>query len=272
MGRILICKRQYGLNGEHQLTSEIVFAFTVLYSFAHMNTRKFALRCLLLLAYGAPLTVYALPESPELKVSQQLWLEFSNSEKATILSTFPQLEIIPSETVGVIQSVQAVNRSTPGTNSGAALGGALGQALYIDNAFKGSGSNYSATAQLGAALLGTAVGSSLDSAPQMRYVFNYGVRTLDGEMREVRVESGEEFTRPVGQCVFFPSITAAPASHCNTDKIQFLRKLSALSQAPKDAIISQEATGINVNCRVLGVGLMRLEKNVCIQMEGKIEK
>lgn len=234
-----------------------------------MNLRKVFLHCLLLYVSGAPLAIYA---SPELKVSQRVWLEFSNSEKATILSKFPQLEIIPSEAIGVIQSVQAVNRSTPGTNSGATLGGALGQTLYIDNALKGSGSNYSATAQLGAGLLGGALGSTLDSAPQVRFVFNYAVKTLDGEIREVRVASGDEFTRPVGQCVFFPKILAAPASYCITDKIQFLRKLSALSQAPQDAVISQEAAGMNVNCRVLGVGLMTLDKNACLQMEGKIEK
>jgi hypothetical protein len=56
------------------------------------------------------------------------------------------------------------------------------------------------------------------------------------------------------------------------DKIQFLKKLSALSLAPQDAIVSQESTGINVNCRVPGVGLMRLEKNICVQMDGVIEK
>lgn len=224
--------------------------------------------CLLYLSL-ASLPAYC---APELKVSQHVWLEFSNSEKAAILAKFPQVETIPSETIGVIQSVQAVNRSTAGTSSGAALGGALGQTLYIDNAFRGSGSNYSATAQLGVALLGAAVGATLDTAAQSRFVFNYGVKTLDGEIREVRVESGEEFTRPVGQCVFLPSISAAPANLCMTDKVQFLRKLSALSTAPADAVISQEITGINVTCRVPGVGLMRLEKNICIQMDGAVEK
>jgi hypothetical protein len=57
----------------------------------------------------ASLPVYA---APALQVSQHVWLEFSNSEKATILSKFPQIETIPSETIGVIQSVQTVNRST----------------------------------------------------------------------------------------------------------------------------------------------------------------
>lgn len=230
---------------------------------------KTILSSFLLLSSIAPLPAHS---APELKVSQQVWLEFSASEKAAILTKFPQVETIPSETIGVIQSVQAVNRSTAGTNTGAALGGVLGQTLYIDSAFRGSGSNYSATTQLGAALLGAAIGSTLDSAAQSRFIFNYGVKTLDGEIREVRVESGDEFTRPVGQCVFLPAISPAPASLCVANKVQFLKKLSALSLAPEEAVISQESTGINVTCRVPGVGLMRLEENVCIQMEGKVEK
>ena len=234
-----------------------------------MSTKRTFFRGCLILSFMASLPAFS---APELKVSQHLWLEFSTSEKTAILTKFPQVETIPSETIGVIQSVQAVNRSTVGTNSGAALGGALGQTLYIDSAFRGSGSNYSATTQLGVALLGAAMGSTLDSAAQSRFIFNYGVKTLDGEIREVRVESGDEFTRPVGQCVFLPEITPAPASLCAADKVQFLKKLSALSLAPEDAVISQESTGINVTCRIPGIGLMRLEENVCIQMEGKVER
>lgn len=234
-----------------------------------MNTKNTFLSSFLLFSSVVFLPAHA---APELKISQHVWLEFSNSEKAAILSKFPQVETIPSETIGLIQSVQTVNRSTAATSSGASLGGALGQALYIDNAFRGSGSNYSATTQLGAALLGATIGSTLDSGAQSRFVFNYGVKTLDGEIREVRVESGEEFTRPVGQCVFLPSISPAPASLCSADKVQFLKKLSALSLAPAGSVVSQETTGINVTCRVPGVGLMRLEKDVCIQMDGALEK
>ena len=218
---------------------------------------------------GASVTTFA---SPELTINQQLWLEFSDSEHIAIISKFPQIEVIPSDTVGIIQSVQIVNRSSPGTNSGASLGGALGQTLYIDSAFRGSGTNYSSTAQLGAAILGAAIGSSLDSAPQIRYVFNYAVKTVDGQIREIRVGSSEEFTRPVGQCVFIPSIAEAPVSLCNMDKVRFLKRLSALSHVPSGTIISDESTGIYVNCRVPEVGLMRLEKKICIQIEGGIEK
>jgi outer membrane lipoprotein SlyB len=238
-----------------------------------MNQLKFFVCSCVMLSSVVTLPVYA---APPLQVSQHVWLEFSVSEKVTLLAKFPQIETIPSETLGIIQSVQAVNRSTAATNSGAALGGALGQALYIDNAFRGNSTNYSATAQLGVALLGAVVGSSLDSAAQSRFIFNYGVKTLDGELREVRVEAVDEFTRPVGQCVFLPSISPAPVSLCIADKVQFLKKLSALAQAqapaPASAVISQESTVANINCRVPGVGLMRLEKNVCIQMDGAVEQ
>jgi outer membrane lipoprotein SlyB len=207
-----------------------------------------------------------------LTINQLLWAEFSQSERATLIAKFPNLELIPSESVGIIQSVQAVNRSTAGTNSGAALGGALAQTMYIDKAFSGSGNNYSATTQLGAGLLGALLGSSLDSSPTSRFLFNYGIRTLDGQIKEVRVESGDEFTRPVGQCVTLPGVVPAPVGHCAIDKLQFLKKLSAISQAPEGAVVSNELTGINVNCRVPGVGLMTLEKNSCLQMEGTVEK
>ena len=207
-----------------------------------------------------------------LTINQLLWAEFSQFEKATLIAKFPNLELIPAESVGIIQSVQVVNRSTAGTNSGAALGGALAQTMYIDKAFSGSGKNYSATTQLGAGLLGALLGSSLDSGPTSRFLFNYGIRTLDGQIKEVRVESGDEFSRPVGQCVTLPRIVPAPVGHCAIDKLQFLKKLNAISQAPESAVISNELTGINVNCRVPGVGLMTLEKNSCLQMEGIVEK
>lgn len=208
----------------------------------------------------------------ELKISQHVWSEFTIGERAILTSKYPQIELIPSDSIGIIHSVQAVNHSTPGTNSGAALGGALGQTLYIDNALKRSGSNYSATAQLGAALVGAAIGSSFDKESQARFIFNYGVRTLDGQLREVRVESVDEFTKPIGQCVSLPSITPVRASLCVVDKAEFLRKLDALLLAPPNTIISPEITGSNVHCRVPNVGLMTLEENTCNQMKGLIEK
>jgi len=207
-----------------------------------------------------------------LTINQQLWGEFSQAERATLLVKFPQLELIPMESVGIVQSVQAVNRSTAASNSGTVLGSAVGQAMYIDKAFSGSSNNYSATTHLGVGLLGAFIGSSLNTSAKTRFIFNYGIRTLDGQIREVRIESSDEFTRPIGQCVTLPDVIPAPMNVCAMDKVQFLKKLSAIATAPEGSVISDELTGINVKCRVSGVGLMTLERNSCLQMEGSIEK
>lgn len=207
-----------------------------------------------------------------IQVNQSLWGEFNASERISILSNFTDIEVVPTESVGIIQAAQVVNRSTPGTNSGAVLGGVIGQAAYVDHAFKGTNNNYSALTQVGAALLGAAAGSALDKAPQSSFIINYGVRTLDGQVRELRVTSYEEFTRPIGQCVFLPSMGIAPPSLCLSDKIQFIKQLTTKSEAPKEIVVKTEVKRVNVICRVPGVGLMTLEISACVQVEGVIEK
>lgn len=87
------------------------------------------------------------------QVVQHLWDQFSSEERFSMLSKFPDIAVIPSALIGVINSSQLVDRSTSGTNSGAIVGSALGQATYVDRAFNGSGSNYSATAQVGMGIL-----------------------------------------------------------------------------------------------------------------------
>lgn len=229
------------------------------------------MKFIIIFAVGMFALIAQAQQTVKIGTNQYVWNNFSKSEQATLIDKFPSIEIAPSESIGVVQSVQSVNRSTPGTRGGAALGATIGQAIYIDKAFSGN-NNYSATAQVGAAILGAALGSSLDSAPTTRFAFNYAIKTLDGQLREVRVDSADEFTRPVGQCVRIPEVVPVEASLCSTDKSMFLQKLSAIGQAPADALISQEKSGVNINCRIPGVGLMTLEKNTCLQMDGKIEK
>ena len=223
------------------------------------------------IATVAFLTCANAQQSINIAVNQHLWGNLSKSEQAEILERFPSIEITPTESVGVIQSVQTANRSTAGTRGGAILGATVGQAMYLDRAFSGN-NNYSATAQVGAALLGAALGSSLDASPTSRFVFNYAIKTADGQLKEVRIASADEFTRPIGQCVRVHDITPVDLSLCSSDKLMFIQKLSAIGMAPAGALISNEKTGISVNCRVPGVGLMTLEKNTCLQMDGKVEK
>lgn len=205
-------------------------------------------------------------------IMQNLWDDFSIDEKLSVSSKFQNIEILSSDSVGLINSVQSVDRSTKGTSSGAVLGSAISQAIYIDRAITNSGGSYSAKTHLGAGVLGAILGSALDEKPQQYYIFNYGVRTLDGQIRETRISSKDEFSRPIGQCVSFPDLNIIPASICSEDKIQFLKRIFAIAGAPNNVVISREYSGLQVKCNVPGVGFMTLEKNSCTQMNGEIEK
>lgn len=206
-----------------------------------------------------------------LLLNERIWSEFSKSERAAMLEKFPQLEIVPAASVGRIQSVQGVDRSTAPTNAGTVLGSAVGQAAYIDHALR-PGNNYSAKGHLGVALLGAIIGSGFDSAGQRKFIFNYAIKTMDGEIREVRVESTDEFTRPVGQCVKLPDVEPVESALCSADKLAFLKRLSAIGAADADAVIGREAAGVIVKCRIIGVGVVTLDKNACLQVGGKQER
>lgn len=209
--------------------------------------------------------------APAVRANQYLWAQFSAAERLSLMKKYPDLELVPTDAVGTIQSAQAADRSTAATHGGAALGSAVGQAAYIDHAFKGRGSSYSALTQVGAALVGAAVGSALDSPGQRKFLLSYGVRTADGEVREVRVESAEEITRPVGQCVFLADLAPASPSLCVTDKTQFLQQLIALEGAAQTPDVGA-ADNKPVSCRLPNVGLMTLEPATCRQLQGTIEK
>lgn len=207
-----------------------------------------------------------------IKISTALWDEFNKDERVLIISKFPEMEIISSENIGVIQSAQIVDRSISGSNHGAALGSAVGQAMYIDRAISNSGSNYSAITQLGAGILGSMLGSSLNRKPQRNFIINYAVKSIDGHMREVRQQSADEFTKLVGQCVSIPDLNTISNLLCSDTKIQFLRRISAIATAPSDAILMRENSEPPAKCIIPGIGMMMIEKNVCSQMNGIIER
>jgi hypothetical protein len=126
---------------------------------------------------------------------------------------------------------------------------------------------------VGAGLLGAAVGASLDSPGQTKFVLSYGVRTADGQVHEVRVESGDEIAKPAGQCVYLSDLTQAPAPLCISDKVEFLRLLSTMDAAGNGLQFAPSPQDRGpVPCRVPNVGLMTLNSAACRQLQGTIEK
>jgi len=233
---------------------------------------KMLLRRIFIIIFAFSFSLAA-ASAPVILVNQKIWSEFSAAEQIDLLSRFPGIEVIPSETVGMIQSSQVVNRSTASTHGGALIGSTVGQAAYIDQAFKGSGSNYSAISHLGVALLGGAIGSMLDTPGQTKFLMSYGIRTADGQVREVRVESIDEIALPAGRCVYLQNLSEADASLCIADKTQFLRQLSEAGKPSNERLASKSsASPVTVACRVPNVGLLTLEPTACNQLEGVVEK
>jgi len=112
--------------------------------------------------------------------------------------------------IGVISDVQQIDQSTQGTSGGAALGSTVASARYFDNS-----SNYSATGDLKASLLGAVLGSALDSPASVKIITRYTLRTMDGEIRTAdAVFNKAEFTLPRGLCVKFPSLEKLPQNLC----------------------------------------------------------
>ena len=134
---------------------------------------------------------------PTLNVSHDVWATLTIAHRNSVTSRYT-VEVSEKGRFARIVYVQPVNESTAGTNAGAQLGSALGQAQYID---KSSWSNYSARGQLGAAILGGLLGSALDARPQTVYRLVYTLKSGDGSIRVVERVSGSQIHIAPGLCI-----------------------------------------------------------------------
>lgn len=152
----------------------------------------------------------------QIKVSQSAWVALTPFEREYIQRSHI-VDLAELDSFGVIIDNQGVNESTPGTTGGANLGGAIGNAAYIDNAIKGG--NYSAKNQLAAGILGAILGSSLDSRPNAQYHFRYAVKLGNGNIQYFDEVKGDAFRHPAGVCVSVPNIALIDQQLCSQTAI-----------------------------------------------------
>ena len=141
-----------------------------------------------------------------LKVAQPVWAGLAQHERDAVQQRY-LIEVASPESFGIIVDNQGVDESTPGSNAGSNLGMAVGNAAYIDKAFRDG--SYSAKGQLGAMLLGGLVGAALDRPQVSRFHYRYTVRMGDGNIQYIDEVSQDPFRHPVGVCVNLPVITIA---------------------------------------------------------------
>lgn len=156
------------------------------------------------------------PPPPSVKsiahLSKGAWEELSAEEKAKLEGTHA-IRTHEPDRYGVITDVQTVDQSTPGTTGGAALGGAVASAAYIDRSLRGN--SYSVGANLAVGLLGAMLGSAADTAPVQQHKTRYTVKLADGEVQYFDEVKADSFRHSPGVCIHVPEITLATQNLCN---------------------------------------------------------
>ncbi|WP_157412401.1 hypothetical protein [Acidovorax sp. Root219] len=147
------------------------------------------------------------------RIKPAIWAGLADDERLAISSKW-RVELLHAGRYGWIADAQTVDESTPGTTGGAVLGGVLGQAAYVDRAFR-PGNNYSAGMQVLAGVLGAVAGSAMDRPPTPSFRTRYHVRTEDGSMVAVDQNRSDPFRMPLSTCVELPSLSDGDPSLCS---------------------------------------------------------
>lgn len=165
-----------------------------------------------------------------IKVPIHVWEGLTQEERDQATSQYI-IDLLPSDSIGVIIDVQGIDRSDPGTTGGQQLGAALGSAAYIDKAFSGK-SDYSAMTHLGASFLGAIIGSSLDRAPSAKYQYRYSIKTLNNKIEYLDEHTTDPFRKSLGACVLVPSIASVSQDLCSESVDSFRKRYSLLDSNP----------------------------------------
>lgn len=220
-----------------------------------------------------------------LKTNALVWGSLSEAERSSLRAHY-LVDVADGSSFGMIMDAQAVDESTPGTTGGAALGGAIGSAMYVDNAFKGpiQNWNYSAQGHLGAALLGAVIGSATDVPAQRLFRFRYTIKTANGDVRQTERVSDQPFRQPIGVCVALPALTVAPSGACETDVAAFrARYLAAAAPTPepRSAVASPAARSARtvpepiaatatIRCKIGSASVIATSAKNCTNAQGEI--
>ena len=217
-----------------------------------------------------------------IKVSQSAWLGLIPPEREIIQKKYV-VDLLEQDSFGIIIDNQGVNESTPGTNVGANLGGAVGNAAYIDNALKSG--DYSAKNQLAAGILGAVLGSTLDSRPNAQYHYRYAVKLGSGNIQYFDETKSDPFRHPVGVCVSVPYITLVEQQICtqtaaslrttylNMPAAQVVVEPTVAPIAPNRAAeprIAPDsgASSLQINCKIGTLAPVRTSAQKCELVKG----
>ena len=133
-----------------------------------------------------------------LQIRRSVWEELSDSERIKLQEGL-FVSVKDDSKFGRVIDRQVFDASTRGNSSGSQLGAVLGQAQYVDSSIpKGT---YSATGQVGAAILGAVIGSNFDQAGSRTFVVRYAIKRLDGKVSYADRYESTSLGESIGVCV-----------------------------------------------------------------------
>lgn len=174
----------------------------------------------------------------DLKVSEKKWNNLAVEQKEYINNRY-LVEISSDSQYGKIIDAQWVNESYYNTGAGSRLGSTLGQATYLDDT---NWHDYSAKNQVGAAILGSLVGSMLDKPTEIKYHFRYTMKTSSGDIITQDKYSSSKFHTPVGVCVNVNTVEIVNDKSCEESNIDTILKSMSVIILDKN-IIKKKTVG-----------------------------
>jgi hypothetical protein len=200
-----------------------------------------------------------------LLVNELVFLQLRAADRESVSARQPSMQVIPVQAVGRLISHQVIDRSKPASNAGSQLGGAVGQAAYVDQSFRQR--NYSAVGQLSAGLIGALVGSSLNRPAETKFLISYGIETMDGSVKAFITSSTNGVAAPNGQCVYAGDAMEAPNFLCADTLVGFLQRAKKFNSGGKASEI--EEVSDRISCKISTVGAISLSRDDCSKLGGK---
>lgn len=154
-------------------------------------------------------------------IPASLWTQLTPAQKIQV-STKYNINLLPDNMLAQIIDAQTLDKSIAASNAGSNLGATVGQAAYIDNAFKGDSINYSAIGQVGAAIVGAVVGSALDTNAVPIFKTRYTVKTKANEIQYIDDVTNSPLRHSLGLCVFTSPFGLDKDNLCNMNQNELL--------------------------------------------------
>lgn len=195
-----------------------------------------------------------------------LWNQLTSVQKAQISIKY-KINLLADNMLAQIIDAQTLDKSIAASNAGSNLGATVGQAAYIDNAFKGDSINYSAMGQVGAAIVGAVVGSALDANAVPIFKTRYTVKTKANEIQYIDDVTNSPLRHSLGLCVFTSPFGLDKDNLCNMNQNELFVYLANLNDNSKRSNVEGKDS-TTILCKVGANAPTMILKSTCSTLGG----